>query len=353
MRRPTLHVSIAASLLLVASYSPLVRAQSALPTPEADVLAARAEFRQASSLAAAQDWAEALRHYEAAYELFAHPTTLYDIGVCHEKLGHDAQAYRYTLWALRPGASDDRRLEPEIRTHAEAALQAFESRLAVIELESHGVPLRVEVDGQKTTLLQTETGNVLFVDPRASAEAPPVTFTGSARLILDPAPHQLTLGDGARRETHSITALAGSRTSLEWASLAVASAPPLPAVTQPAAMPRPVAPSAAPNHTLQHVAIGSLIVGGAGLIAGTVAGGVALSAKHHLDDACSSDGSCPPSESSTMARFDRATAISTVSFAVGLAATATGVTLLLLAPKQAPTFALRLAPTHAALLTRF
>jgi hypothetical protein len=350
--RPKLRPSALMFGLLLSTQSALVRAQAAISAPDSGVAAARSEFRQASSLAAGQAWAEALRHYEAAYSLFAHPTTLYNIGVCHEKLGDDAQAFRFTLLALRAKQSDASTLAPEIRAQAEVALKALESRVAVVELESHGATLRVEVDGRRTTLLSTETDDALFVDSQATLESVP--FAGSARLILDPGPHQITLRDGSRGETLSFTTVAGSRTSFQWSSPAPSQTS-SPAVAQPAPRP-PLALPPTHNHPLQHAAVGSLIVGGASLVVGVVAGGVALSAKNQLDRMCNADGTCPRSESSTLSRFETASTISSVGFAVGLVASAAGVSLLLLSPpttKAPPPFALRLAPTQIALLASF
>jgi hypothetical protein len=351
----TIYQIAAAIGLLFATCSAQAQQQPASTVPETEILAARAEFRQASALAAAEDWPLALHHYEAAYALFAHPTSLYDIGVCHEKLGDDAQALRYTLWALRGSTIEDRKLDPEIRVQAEAARQTLETRVAAIELDSHGALLSVEVDGQKTTLLETETGSVLFVELRASAESRPVAFNGNARLILNPGAHQVTVGDGVRNETRALALLAGSRARFEW-SVESSPAPQRPALPKQVSVPLPMAPpQPSPNHTLRQVAVGSLIVGGVGVLVGAIAGGVALSAKNQLDDACSEGGTCPPGEASTVSRFDTATTVSSVGFAVGLVASAAGAGILLLSPatKSAPTVALRIAPTHAAVLTSF
>jgi hypothetical protein len=82
------------------------------------------------------------------------------------------------------------------------------------------------------------------------------------------------------------------------------------------------------SKTLGFVLIG---IGGAGVVTGSIAGGMALSLKSALDkpDVCSPKSNCNPTAQSDIDKMKTAATISTVGFAVGGAAVVGGVIVLL------------------------
>jgi hypothetical protein len=82
--------------------------------------------------------------------------------------------------------------------------------------------------------------------------------------------------------------------------------------------------------TVAYVAFG---VGGASLIVGGVAGGLAIAKHSQLSDSCSGT-SCPPSQQATLDSYHRLGTISDVGFIVGGIGVAAGVILLVTQPKD-------------------
>lgn len=114
---------------------------------------------------------------------------------------------------------------------------------------------------------------------------------------------------------------------------------------KPAALPAVVSDSPPQNthgwrKTGGYVALG---VGALGLGIGTYTGIVALHHKSELDDVCKP--SCPPSSAADIDSFRSNRTISYVSFGVGIAAVATGITLLALGGPSEEHLAIRALPT--------
>jgi hypothetical protein len=78
----------------------------------------------------------------------------------------------------------------------------------------------------------------------------------------------------------------------------------------------------------------ALGVGAAGLIAGGITGGLAISEHSLLDRDCDADGDCPEGRRETLDNFHTLSTISTVGFIVGGVGVAGGITLLVLAPSS-------------------
>jgi tetratricopeptide (TPR) repeat protein len=84
---------------------------------------ARARFDAGAAAYAAGRYADALVHFDAAYELGEQPALLFDMGLTHERLGHDAEAvtmYERYL-AARPDAPS--------RAHVRRRIAAARSRI--------------------------------------------------------------------------------------------------------------------------------------------------------------------------------------------------------------------------------
>jgi hypothetical protein len=166
-------------------------------------------------------------------------------------------------------------------------------------------------------------------------------------LFVDPGSHTvLATAEGFNPETRTIVVAEGKS---ETVSIALQPAPVAPraATASPPAVllsapPPPgelaVASSGAgeaettgaPNRVPSFIAFG---VGGAGLIAGVIAGIVAVGQHGDLKTACASNGSCDPAEQSSVDSYHTVALVSTVGFVVAGAGAAAGVALWFLLPK--------------------
>jgi hypothetical protein len=119
-----------------------------------------------------------------------------------------------------------------------------------------------------------------------------------------------------------------SKVALAPAPVATAPGPRRPVKTQ--AEPRKVEAVPPSRQNLRPWAIGSLVLGGAAVVAGVTSGLIALSAQDELDEACQEDGGCPADMTDTIDRFELNAAIANVAFVTAAVATGAGVTLLLI-----------------------
>lgn len=132
---------------------------------------------------------------------------------------------------------------------------------------------------------------------------------------------------------------------------------PAPLAGNAATQPAPIAPSHKGNaqKTIGWIGVG---VGGAGLVAGAVTGFIAMSKRSSLSDSklCSADfKTCDPAASGRIDSYNSFRTISLIGLYAGGVLAATGVTLILTAPKQesGPTVGLWLSPSGAALTGGF
>jgi hypothetical protein len=86
----------------------------------------------------------------------------------------------------------------------------------------------------------------------------------------------------------------------------------------------------------QPIGWGALALGGAGLVAGTVTGVMAISKKRKLDDSDCFGNACGPEEHDNVDAYNSLRSYSTLGFVIGGLATAAGAALLLTAPEEAP-----------------
>jgi hypothetical protein len=100
------------------------------------------------------------------------------------------------------------------------------------------------------------------------------------------------------------------------------------------------APKRSTRKTIGMVALG---VGGAGLVLGAVTGGLAIGKHGALKEACG-DGPCAASQQGNVDAYHLMGTLSTVGFIVGGASAATGVILLLTAPRAQPVNQAKLTP---------
>ena len=199
--------------------------------------------------------------------------------------------------------------------------------------------LKVELKGAKANEV------TLTVD---GAEVP--SALADAEQVVDPGERKVEATRGSEVVTKSVVVKERDRAvvTLEFTkSLAAASPSGVSASQQPKNASQEVnsvSPLAAPStsdkqpsnaqKTVGWVTVG---LGGAGLVAGAVTGGLAMSKRSALIDSntCSSDGQhCLPSQSSDVNAYNSLRTVSTIGFIAGGVLVATGVTLLLTAPKQ-------------------
>jgi hypothetical protein len=102
-------------------------------------------------------------------------------------------------------------------------------------------------------------------------------------------------------------------------------------------------PPPAASHASPVPAIVAFGAGGVGLLLGVITGAVALGDHGSLANKCSG-GSCPPSEQSDLDNYHTMGMLSTVGFIVAGVGAATGVVLLLTAPKESSTTGLNVTP---------
>jgi hypothetical protein len=105
----------------------LLSANLARADEDPDLLIARGHFEKGKARFAAQDWAGALREFEAAREAKSVPQFVYNVALCHERLGHLREAvaaYRAYAGSIVDGEE----------------LAAVKERIAGLEERLRGMP---------------------------------------------------------------------------------------------------------------------------------------------------------------------------------------------------------------------
>ena len=167
---------------------------------------------------------------------------------------------------------------------------------------------------------------------------------------VNPGHHVLVGERGEQRVTRDVTVQEREKKGVELAFDAVSGS---------AAAPERAAsgvssPEASHSNTRRLLAYTALGVGGAGLIVGGITAALAASKKSSLDhDGQCANDNCPASLGSGVDSYNGMRSISTVGFIVGGAFAATGVVLLLTAPKTETTASLLLGPASARLRLDF
>lgn len=290
------------------------------PSPE-DVAAARSLGVAGVQLADAGDCQTAIPKLDASEKLFHAPTVLERLGECEIKVGrlvagteHLNRVVREPLLPNAPPAY------AAARQRAQAALGPALSRIGKLRIHVVGAPpdkVIVTVDGESVP-------SVLFDSDRPT----------------DPGAHELkAVATGYKTATSTVTLQDGAAASLSLslepdpnAAIAAPSPPasglapnPAAAPTMPAAPATPVASAPTSGGGAgKGLAIGSLVVGGVGLVIGSVFGVMALGSKSSLDSACPTKTSCPSSSQSTIDSLSTNATISTVGFGVGIVGVAIG-----------------------------
>jgi hypothetical protein len=187
-------------------------------------------------------------------------------------------------------------------------------------------------------------------DAKVTIDGAPVPAAAmGVRRPVDPGKHAIRAeATGFAAAEASLTLAEGKNAPvvLKLERAAAATAAPLAATTPPVeapkaspevtppgeAQPATDAPQRSPRKTIGMVALG---VGGAGLVLGAVTGGLAIGKHGALKTACG-EGPCPASQQGAVDSYHLLGALSTAGFIVGGACAATGVILLLTAPRAQP-----------------
>jgi hypothetical protein len=294
--------------MFVAGALALGSAPPAFAQPAASAAAkatARKDYKAAEGKFDKGDFAGALKLYEAAEAVVPVPQTKYKIGACHDKLGHVADAlrwYQIFLDNVPPEKAD--KLAPSMND-ARARMSVLKATPATVRLVivPANAPIIVSVDGAPPQ----GAGSTLSVPP------------GHHRLVFqaqgfDPAASDVDVGPADAKEVR--LTLQPSRPGV----VAVIPPPPPPPGAAPAGPVAPPPPPPTPSPRRSNVPAYVLIgAAGAGIVAGSVLGALALKDK--------SDFNANP----TNAGADKTHAMalgSDISFAIGGALGITGIVLL-------------------------
>jgi hypothetical protein len=304
--------SVASGLVLLAALA-LAAPSSAQPAPDDPArVAARKLGYDGIEAYNAGDFALASERLEAAYATLAVPSLGLWSARALDRRGRLVEAAeRYRVVSTLPVPDTNREV------HESALREAAEERARLLPR----IPLvTVDVPGRPEGAVTTLDGRAL--DPASLG----------AGLPVDPGPHRIELTAGGRSVSRDVVLREGERlrVPLELPPEVPASAPVTPPPLVPAPPPqRPPPPAPASSsgglRTAGWIGLG---LGAAGIVVGTIAGGVAVGQNGELDEVCVDDV-CPPSSQEDVATYDTTRVVSTVGFVVGAVGIAAGLVLVL------------------------
>jgi hypothetical protein len=325
----------------------LVPASALAQVSDADRATARTLAQQGQDALDAKDYATAADRFGRAGELVRAPTLTLGLARSQVGLGRWIAAQETYNRLLREGVPAG--APPAFAravADAKRELDALEPRIPSVIVNVKGAAsFDVLLDGQP--LPRAVLGVNRLVDPgehvlRATSQGlPPV----EARIKV------------AEHKVETVTLTLGAAPPPPPVPVPLPVKPPAPVkppppppplvVRPPLAVLPPVAPAPAPRGSLQKtlgfVGIG---VGGAGLVMGAVAGGIALGKHNDLAKVCPS-GVCTDQQSA-LDSYHLAANISTAGFVVGGVLAATGVVLLVTSPRRGPARDAWIAPVLGA-----
>lgn len=304
-----------ASLLLAAALLPA----SAHAQSDEDRATARKLYFEATSALEAKDYPTAADKFARADALFHAPTLTLGLARAQVGMGKLVAATESYQRIVREGvpAGGNKDFENAVKD-ATKELAALEPRLPWVTVQvTGGTEPAVTLDGKD--LNAAALGIKRPIDPG------PHTLRATAKGFK-PADRPFTMAEG-QTETVTLT--------LEPDGGATA-APAATAFDQNLLDKQPDkgSSSSSGGSGMKIAGFVALGVGAAGLIAGGITGGLALSEHGYLEDNCASNGDCPESRRENLDNFHTLSTISTVGFIVGGIGVAGGITLLILAPSS-------------------
>ena len=303
---------------------------------DADKATARALAQQGQDAFERHDFATAADRFKRAGELVHAPTLVLGLARAQVGLGKWVAAHetynrvaRETLPATAPPAFT--------RAIADAAreLASLEPRIPTVTIVVEGAPsAKVTLDGAPVPSAVLGVGRM--VDPGAHTVRAEADGFAPAQSVFT----------AVERNNQKVTL------RLERVAGAVpAVAPPPPgAAPSPGAGPPPTPLSPSPSSsgpTRKLLGFVGLGVGGAGLVVGAVAGGVAVSKHASLQKVCPG-GACPASQASNLDGYHVVSALSTAGFVAGGVLAAAGVVLVVTAPRSTEPSSAGVAPVIGA-----
>lgn len=287
---------------------------------------ARAKAEEGLALFAEKSWAEAYERFRVAEELFHAPTLGLHMGHCKRELGELMAAralYRKVAAEELP----------------EDAPPAF--RKALEEAAAHASALDAEIP--RVTISVTGAS-----EPRVTVDGTTVALAPET-VELDPGKHRLdAVAPGVEAYSREIELAPGTREDITVVLTRVVIERPKPIVVPQPVPDRPIDPG---TLVPAFVAFG---VGAGGLIAGAVAGGIALSRVTDIQDQCEGNV-CPDRLLDAADQAQLASTVSNIGFIVGGVGVIAGTVLVFVRPGagDAPTTSFHVGPTSARFEVRF
>jgi hypothetical protein len=302
LRRRARALLAALLLLALGGLSPAsLRAQGASSGAERE--AARRLMDTGHDKFKAGDYEAALAAYRSADEIMQGvPTTSFAVGRALAELGRlvDARAAmeRVIAWTPRPG---DPPAFERARQKAHETMAQLDARTPTLAVRlgglAPGAQPSADIDGKPLPLRA-----VTAEGAPATGVPPPGGGFASDPMRVDPGTHRVTVtAPGYISHSHSFELKEGDRRLVELEMKAEPPpapvvAPPAPSASAPAPPPPPTPPPEPAEErggipTLAWIGFG---VAGAGVIAGTVTGLLAIGKVSDLGDACGEDDVCPP-----------------------------------------------------------
>ena len=304
-------------------------AATALGQSEADRAQARELGRQGADALDEKHFDRAVALFQRADSLFHAPTLTLGLARALAGTGKLVAALEVYERLARDGAgASPSQVSTKAVADGEREAQALEARIAHAWLKVVPEGTSVSVDGQAVP--PAALGAERPIDPgHHEAEATAPGYTGKKTAFDVP--------EGG----HTVVTIV-----LDAAAAAVtATAAPPPGADVPA----PAAPSR--QRTLGVAVMG---VGAASLVAGAVAGCVAVAKKSALDSACGPSHVCQPSESGALGAYRTAGAVSTATLFAGAVIAGAGLVVFFTAPRRdGPAIQARVGPRGGVLSGSF
>src|SRR5580692_1576502 len=307
MRRRLLALAKAAPLLTAVAFAGAGRAD----TEDDQKAAARLLGTDGVRAAMSGDCAGAVDKLTRAEALVHAPTTALPLARCEIQLGKVVAGTeilnRLVRETLSPTAP---RSWVDAQKAAGTLLESTEPRIAKLRIHLDGVPagapnLKVTVDGENVPTVLLDNDRPTDPGPHhVAAEADGFATASSDVTLADGQALTVSLHLDPRLQGPAATAVPATQPLAAQASFTATAAAPVPA-----------------NRTPAYVSFG---IGGAGLIAGTIFGVLALSAQSHLNSECNASKECPTSAQSDVDGLHTDALVSTIGFGVGVVAVGLG-----------------------------
>ncbi len=312
----------------------VARAQGApaasAPADDDATVQARALFDEATNMAHQGDWSRAILMFERSAALRPHAVTTYDVGFCERALGRTTRARKMLGKALAENAAHGGAELPErLATAARTYLAELEGRVAraVVTVTPEGASIRV--DGRPLERGPAAGPRPVFwagtrdIGPGEAVEA------AAFELEVDPGAHVVVVSkEGFADQVTTRDFEPGSPVDLVVTLPALPTRGPAP---QPLAANDQGAKAPGASRAPLYLALG---VGGAGLMIGAIAGGIALAQRQDVVRTCGPNFACTGAGETYLERTDTAADISTAGFIVGGAGALTAALIWWLSPSR-------------------